>query len=158
MPKSQTDITAKKSGLKITVFFSSGLRKDLAGGLSAATIERVALLFLLHHGIKSATLSLVFVTGPAIRKINKTHLGHDHVTDIITFDFGDDKAHCIDGELVICLTEAVRNARIFGEPVEREILRYVAHGILHLLGQDDATDKQRAAMRVKEDQLLELIS
>ena len=157
MPKSRTDITAKKSGLKVTVFFSPELREDACGDLTAAIIERAAALFLLHHGIRSSDLSFVFVTASSIRKINRTHLGHDYVTDIITFDLGDEGLRSFDGELVICPSEAMRNARAFGEPLEREILRYVAHGILHLLGHDDATDKQRAAMRQQEDKLLALI-
>jgi rRNA maturation RNase YbeY len=125
--------------------------------LSAGIIERVAVLFLLRCGIRSAALSLVFVTGRAIRKINKTHLGHDHVTDIITFDLRSQGSGLFEGELVICPAEARRNARAFGGSLEREILRYVAHGILHLLGHDDATVKQRAAMRKEEDKLLALI-
>ena len=157
MPKSRTDITAKKSGLKVTVFFSPELREGACGDLTAAIIERAALLFLAYHKVAPAALSLVFVTGRIIRKINQVHLGHDYVTDIITFDLRDQGSRSFDGELVICLSEAVRNARVFGEPLEREILRYVAHGILHLLGHDDATDKQRAAMRRREDELLALI-
>jgi probable rRNA maturation factor len=120
-------------------------------------IQRSALLFLLRHGLRSAELSLVFVTGQSIRKINREHLGHDYVTDIVTFDLHTKGARLFEGELVICPAEAVRNARVFGEPVEREILRYVAHGILHLIGYDDATRQQRAVMRKEEDKLLTLI-
>jgi rRNA maturation RNase YbeY len=46
---------------------------------------------------------------------------------------------------------------VFGESLEREILRYVAHGILHLIGYDDATERRRAGMRKEEDKLLALI-
>ena len=120
-------------------------------------IRRAAALFLLRYGIKSAKLSLVFIAGRAIRKINKNHLGHDYVTDIVTFDLRSHGSGPLEGELVICPSEAARNARAFGEPVEREVLRYVAHGILHLLGHDDATEKERAAMRKEEDKLLALI-
>jgi probable rRNA maturation factor len=79
------------------------------------------------------------------------------VTDVITFDLGDRGSGLFEGEIVICPSEAARNARAFGEPFEREILRYVAHGILHLRGHDDATEKQRAAMRQEEDEMLALI-
>ncbi len=103
-----------------------------------------------------AELSLVFVTGSRIRTVNRARLGHDYVTDVITFDLGSIPGR-IDGEIYICPAEARRNARIYGEPEEHEILRYVAHGILHLLGQDDATLKQRAAMRMREDELLALL-
>ena len=157
MPKSRTDITAKRTAPKVTVLFSPGLRKDPCGALSAAIIQRAAVLFLLQRGIKSAEFSLVFVTGRAIRAINKKQLGHDHVTDIITFDLRDQGSAPFEGELVICPAEAMRNARAFGQPLEREVLRYVAHGILHLTGYDDATARQRAVMRKEEDKLLALI-
>jgi rRNA maturation RNase YbeY len=58
------------------------------------------------------------------------------------------------GEIYICPTEARRNARRYGEPFERELLRYIAHGILHLLGYDDRTRIQRERMRREEDALL----
>jgi probable rRNA maturation factor len=125
--------------------------------LSAAIIQRAAVLFLLRRGIRSAELSLVFVTGRSIRKINREHLGHDYVTDIVTFDLRIKGLIPFDGELVICPAEALRNARAFGQPIEQEVLRYVAHGILHLLGYDDATAKQRAVMRKEENKLLALI-
>ena len=148
---------AKKRGPEITVFFSPGLRKDPCGRLSAALMERAAELFLSYHGIRFAALSLVFVTGSVIRKINKTHLGHDDVTDIITFDLRERGALFLDGELFICPSQARRNARACGDAIECEILRYVAHGILHLLGYDDTADKQRMIMRRKEDALLSLV-
>jgi len=134
-----------------------GLRQKPCGALSTELIEQAARVFLAFHRIRSAELSLVFVTGPVMRKMNKVQLGHDHVTDIITFDLRGLSSEIFEGELVICPAEALRNAREFAEPLEREILRYVAHGILHLLGHDDATDSQRSVMRREEDKLLALI-
>jgi rRNA maturation RNase YbeY len=154
MPKSRTGTTAKNNVFKIKVSFGPGLRQKPCGGLSAALMEQAAAVFLACHGMTSATLSLVFVTGPVMRKMNKVHLGHDYVTDILTFDLGPQKPGTIDGELVMCPAEARRNARMFGAPLEEEILRYVAHGILHLLGYDDATERQRAVMRREENKLL----
>jgi probable rRNA maturation factor len=61
---------------------------------------------------------------------------------------------CIDGEIYICPAEARRNARLYGEPFKRELLRYLAHGILHLLGFDDASGVGRKRMRALEDELL----
>ncbi len=115
-------------------------------------------------GVDSFDLSIVFLTGPQMRALNRKALGHDYVTDVITFDL-DPCIHArrgealprpvfLDGEIYICPAEARRNAREYGEPFERELLRYIAHGILHLLGYDDATLKQREKMRREEDRLL----
>ncbi len=112
-----------------------------------------------HSGVAAAELSIVFVPGRVIRRLNKSSLGHDYVTDVITFDLSDgSNAGHVDGEIYLCPDEARRNGRAYGEPVARELLRYVAHGILHLLGQDDATPRQRASMQAREDALLALIA
>ena len=112
-----------------------------------------------RSGVRGAELSIVFVPGRVIRRLNKSSLGHDYVTDVITFDLSErSDGGSVDGEIYICLEEARRNARAYGEPLGRELLRYVAHGILHLLGQDDVTARQRALMRAREDELLALIA
>ena len=173
-PKKPTDITVR-------------LRKARLPFASLRVI-RAARAFLAHEGVTSAGLSFVFLDGSAIRRINREYLGHDFVTDVVTFDLRDNKqraesrerragdavasglgmiannslrsklyAPCsIEGEIYICPAEAARNARAYGESVEREILRYVAHGILHLLGYDDGSAKERAEMRRREDELLKL--
>jgi rRNA maturation RNase YbeY len=120
-------------------------------------IQEIATIFLKKLGFRKAVLSIVFVKDAAMRRLNRTSLGHDYVTDIITFDLSDIKSDVLEGELVISPAEAKRNAHLCREPYEREVFRYVAHGLLHLKGYDDATDKERARMRKKEDRLLELI-
>ena len=105
--------------------------------------------------VSRTDLSLVFLNGRNMRALNRRVLGHDFVTDVITFDLGSSrKARVLEGEICICPSEARRNARAYGEPFDRELLRYIAHGILHLQGHGDATPQQRAVMRVKEDSLL----
>ncbi|MBF0618910.1 MAG: rRNA maturation RNase YbeY [Candidatus Omnitrophica bacterium] len=106
-------------------------------------------------GVRRARLSIVLLSDKAMRALNKKALGHDYVTDVITFDLSSD---VLEGEIYVCPGEAKRNAALYGEPVERELLRYVAHGILHLSGFDDASDKERLHMRIEEDRLLKSCS
>lgn len=80
-----------------------------------------------------------------MRRINKEYLGHDYVTDVITFDHG---------EIIICPAEAVRNAKAFKTTVRRELELYVVHGLLHLAGYDDHSEKDIARMRSMEQELL----
>lgn len=121
-----------------------------------ASVKRAAQTFLAHAGIHQASLSIVFISAGAMRRLNKKSLGHDHVTDVITFDLGGE-GRILDGEIYICPAEAERNAGLYAAPVKKEIFRYLAHGILHLAGHDDATPRQRAVMRKAEDKLLSLI-
>lgn len=119
-------------------------------------------------GVHSFELSVIFLSGHQMRALNRKFLGHDYVTDVITFNFMEDsrplprmnksrrekQVFLIEGEIYVCPAEARRNARSYGEPYERELLRYIAHGILHLLGYDDATKTQRSEMRAEEDRLI----
>ncbi|MBF0595342.1 MAG: rRNA maturation RNase YbeY [Candidatus Omnitrophica bacterium] len=132
------------------------LRTSTATGFPLEYIYKM----LVVSGVHSCDLSVVFLSGAQMRKLNRTSLGHDYVTDVITFDLREEGrgerevGSGIEGEIYICPAEARRNARLYGEPYDRELLRYIAHGILHLLGYDDATPRLRDRMRREEDRLL----
>ena len=95
-------------------------------------------------------LSIAFVTNAAIRKINRRFLNHDFATDVISFPLGTDLV----GELVISAEYAVAEAAKRKIPVEEEILRYVAHGILHLLGYDDRRPADKRKMWARQEREL----
>ncbi len=94
-------------------------------------------------------VSIAFVTNSVIRRINRKFLGHDYATDVLSFPLGDDPW----GELVVSAEYARAEARKRGIPVEEELLRYVAHGVLHLLGYDDRhpAAKKRMWRRQEEE-------
>jgi probable rRNA maturation factor len=87
--------------------------------------------------------------------MNETHLKHAGSTDVITFDYlGERSQERVHGEILICVDEAVKQAKRFKTGWEEEIKRYVAHGILHLIGYDDGQPRKRKAMKVVEDELV----
>ena len=90
-------------------------------------------------------LSIVFVGPQRMRRMNKKYLGHDYVTDVITFDYG---------EIIVCPGQAARNAKRYGNTVEGELVLYVIHGILHLAGYEDKTPDGLRRMRAKERELM----
>ena len=83
-----------------------------------------------------------------MRAVNKKYLKHDFVTDVLTFDLGED---C--GEIIICPHAALINARAHRTTVDKEIVLYVIHGILHLAGFDDHSPKDILKMRKMEREL-----
>jgi probable rRNA maturation factor len=58
------------------------------------------------------------------------------------------------GEIVICVDEALAQARRFRTPWQSELARYLVHGILHLRGFDDRRPAQRRKMKRAEDRFL----
>jgi len=103
--------------------------------------------------IGKKNLSIAFVTNAAIRKINRRFLKHDFATDVISFPLDSDLL----GELVISAEYAVSEAAKRKIPVEEELLRYVAHGILHLLGYDDHRPADKARMWARQERELRKI-
>jgi probable rRNA maturation factor len=100
-------------------------------------------------GSAVSDLSVVFLGEKRIRLINKKYLGHDYVTDVLTFDLGQGCA-----EIIICPKVAAANAISHKTSTEKEIILYVIHGILHLKGFDDHTPKDILQMRKMENELL----
>lgn len=101
-------------------------------------------------------LSLAFVEDAEIRRLNRRFLGRDRATDVLAFrlDAGFPAAGEFFGEVVVSAETAVREARRRGIPAAEELLRYVIHGILHLLGYDDRRPRGRARMWERQEREL----
>ena len=80
-------------------------------------------------------------------------MNHYFSTDIITFDYSEDK-NKIDGEIFISIDEAELNASNFKVHLKNEITRLIIHGILHLIGYDDQQKKDKIIMKRMENDLL----
>ena len=99
------------------------------------------------------SLVINFVTTSEITELNEKYLNHYFSTDIITFDYSEDK-NKIDGEIFISIDEAELNASIFKVHLKNEITRLIIHGILHLIGYDDQQKKDKIIMKRMENDLL----
>ena len=93
-----------------------------------------------------------FVSATKIRQVNNDHLKHNFVTDVITFDYSDDKA--ISAEAFVCPEEVLKNAKRFSQLAENEMIRVLLHAVLHVLGYDDKSKESRQEMRKQEDHYL----
>ena len=81
------------------------------------------------------------------------YLGCDSPTDVIAFDLTDREDE-FSADLAISTDTAIRNARIFKTCAAYEVYLYVIHGILHLLGFRDSTERQRKSMELKANQII----
>jgi len=77
-------------------------------------------------------------------------------TDVLTFDAGAAEGP-IEVDIAVCLDEARRNASERGHDVDRELLLYIVHGLLHCCGHDDHEDEAHARMHAEEDRILTAI-
>lgn len=106
------------------------------------------------NGRKVESLNIIFCNDAYLLDINKRFLKHDYFTDIITFDLSPQTGGPITAELYISVERVKENAQSIGVPFYKELHRVVFHGLLHLLGYTDKTDKAQKHMRSKEDALL----
>lgn len=113
------------------------------------TIEAI----LADHQVEQAELSLAIVDDPAIHQINREYLQHDYPTDVISFLLQDEPAGLV-GQLVVSSDTAAREAAQLGQCVEDELLLYVIHGTLHLMGYDDHEPQDAVRMRQAEAEYL----
>ena len=100
-------------------------------------------------------ISIVFSNNDYVLEVNKQFLSHDFYTDIITFNYNEDDF--ISGDLIISIDMVRENAEKYEETFEHELHRVVVHGILHLLGLNDETKKEEAAMRIAENDALKML-
>lgn len=103
---------------------------------------------------KVGDISYLFCDDAYLIEVNHTYLDHDTYTDIITFDYVE--GDLISGDIMISVERVKENAQLFNTSFDQELHRVIIHGILHLLGQGDKTDKQAAQMRKKEEAALAL--
>tara|TARA_B100000927_G_scaffold269122_1_gene244372 strand:+ start:88 stop:501 length:414 start_codon:yes stop_codon:yes gene_type:complete len=104
---------------------------------------------------REGDISVIFCSDDYLKQININYLNHDYYTDIITFDYSDNKI--ISGDLFVSIDRVKENAEINNENFNKEICRVIIHGILHLCGYKDKTSKEKEEMRKLEDSFLNLI-
>jgi probable rRNA maturation factor len=111
-------------------------------------LKECARAVLTGEGVKEAKVTLAFVDDATIASLNKRFLDHEGPTDVITFPYSQGKK--LEGEVVIGVEVAQREAAERGHDVNTELCLYVIHGTLHLCGYDDRTNRDAAEMRKKE--------
>lgn len=105
---------------------------------------------------KLREINYIFCDDHFLHQLNVEYLQHDTLTDIITFDYTEDRRKGIEGEIYISIERVEDNAKELGIAFKDELDRVIIHGILHLLGYRDETEEEEKEMRRLEDDCLKL--
>lgn len=100
-------------------------------------------------GISAGSVNIAVIDDSTMHQLNRRHLDHDYPTDVLSFLLERD-GDALDGEIVVSLDTATREAPHWDWAPELELLLYVVHGALHLVGFDDHTDEDRTEMLTRE--------
>ncbi len=109
------------------------------------------------EGVADYEISLAFVDNATIHRLNKQFLDHDEPTDVLSFPLSEPNAKKLGGELVIGAEVARDQAQERGHDVQAELALYVIHGLLHLCGYDDKTERGAEEMRQRENHYLQAL-
>lgn len=94
-------------------------------------------------------INYIFCNDDFLLNINQQYLNHDTFTDIISFDYS--VGNELHGDIFISTERVSENATEFGVSFQNELLRVMAHGVLHYCGYKDKTESDEQIMRSKED-------
>ena len=111
-----------------------------------------------RFGKNGYELTICLLSASEMARLNAEFLAHDGPTDVITFDYWPSLDGLVHGEVLLCVAEALRQARQFGTTWPQELARYLIHGLLHLDGHDDQDAAKRRRMKREENRVLREIS
>ena len=111
----------------------------------------LAICVLKGEGCPHADLNVIFIDDKRMTGMNASYLKHRYSTDVLSFSLAEGPARRLEGEVYVNIDRARRQAREYRVSISEETRRLVTHGLLHLLGYDDATPPQREKMSKTED-------
>ena len=136
--------------MKITI---KNLQKKIP--VSPKRIKKVILNTLDAEEIKKpCRINVCFTGDREIKVLNRRYLKINRPTDVLVFDMSAGGTGGICADIIVSTDTALRNARIFKTLPIYEVCLYVVHGILHILGYDDLTPRQRRIMDNKARRIL----
>ena len=133
--------------------------------VSESTINKVIKLFTQRHSCTIEFVEIVLVDEKEIRRINREYLQKDYVTDVISFHYHDSNetkytliTPALEGTMYCCLPRIIEQSTELDVDVSTECLRIVVHGLLHILGYEDSTVKQKETMTKEEEVIIQQIT
>jgi probable rRNA maturation factor len=138
--------------MAVVNFFSQGIKfnvknpRRLSRWIQSATKQ---------EGSTPKEINYIFCSDKYLLSINEQYLGHNTLTDIITFD-NSETPRLLESDIFISIERVKENALTLNQPFDIELRRVMIHGVLHLVGYGDKSSSQKSSMRKKEEAYLSL--
>jgi probable rRNA maturation factor len=102
-----------------------------------------------YYRKKTGNINFIFCSDEFLKDINIQYLKHDYYTDIITFNYNEGLV--LSGDIYISTDRVYENSVQFKVSFLNELLRVIIHGVLHLVGFNDNSQKDKNEMRKIEE-------
>jgi probable rRNA maturation factor len=116
-------------------------------------LRRAVRMILRDESISHAKIGVAVVDDSTIAELHQRYLNDPQSTDVLSFVL-EQTSKYLEGEIVVSADTAAASAPDYNWTADEELLLYVIHGALHLVGYDDTAPKKRAKMREKEQEYL----
>ncbi len=133
---------------------------DITNSQSVVSVDedrltRAVTIVLQAHDVRRAQIGVSIVDDPTIHQLNRKWLDHDYATDVLSFPLSWENDF-LEGEIVASADTAKTSALRFSWKEDDELLLYIIHGALHLVGYDDHSPGDLEKMRAEERKFLAL--
>ena len=109
------------------------------------------------ESVVHSKINLIFGDDKLLSNLKTKFFNFNHLTDVIAFRINDYSKAEVEGEIYISLARAFENAEKYGEPLSKELARFIIHGSLHLLDYRDEKEDEKNKMTVLEDKYLQQV-
>ncbi len=107
--------------------------------INKARINKIVKYFLKHFKVSQDNpISLAIIGDLKMKQINNVYRGQNKTTDVLSF--------CDLNEIIININQIVRQAKENKKKISDEFDFIFVHGLLHLAGYDDNSEKKRLEM------------
>lgn len=138
--------------MQINIFYREGISKYYR---KTSAYKNIVLKALGKAAVYNGEVNIIFVSPEEILKINKEYLGHNYITDVISFGYPfDKKTGGPFGDVFVCVEQAKKQAKYLPHSTLFETAVLAAHGTLHLVGYDDNTTELRSKMNNKAEKIV----
>ncbi len=101
-------------------------------------------------------IEIIVVGDRAMCALNRQYRNKDKVTDVLSFAWQEDKKikGSMLGQIYICYSQIVRQAKEYKVSVRQEFVRMLVHGMLHLVGYDHMRPSDAKKMFALQEKII----